>query len=29
MTISNPGAFDKLLPGQFVFVDLTPTDAES
>jgi hypothetical protein len=29
MTISNPGAFGKVLPGQFVFVDLTPTDKDS
>jgi hypothetical protein len=29
MTISNPAAFGKVLPGQFVFVDLTPTDKES
>lgn len=24
MLINNPEAFDKVLPGQFVFVDLTP-----
>lgn len=29
MTISNPDAFGKVLPGQFVFVDLTPTDKDS
>jgi hypothetical protein len=29
MTISNPAAFGKVLPGQFFFVDLTPTDKES
>ena len=29
MTISNPQAFGKLLPGQFVFVDLTPCDKDS
>lgn len=23
-TISNPGAFDRVRPGQFVFVDVTP-----
>ncbi len=28
MTISNPQAFDKVLPGQFVFVDLIPTDKD-
>lgn len=27
-TISNPGAFGKVLPGQFVFVDLTVTDKD-
>lgn len=29
MTISNPAAFGKVLPGQFIFVDLTITDKES
>jgi len=29
MHISNPAAFDKLLPGQFVFVDLTPCEKDS
>jgi hypothetical protein len=29
MTISNPQAFGKLRSGQFVFVDLTPTDKDS
>jgi hypothetical protein len=29
MYISNPDAFGKVLPGQFVFVDLTPTDKDS
>ena len=29
MTISNPLAFGKALPGQFFFVDLIPTDKES
>lgn len=29
MVISNPDAFGKVLPGQFMFVDLTPTDKES
>lgn len=29
MTISNPDAFDKVLPGQFVFVDITPTTKEA
>jgi hypothetical protein len=24
MTITNPAAFDRVRPGQFVFVDLTP-----
>lgn len=24
-TISNPGAFDKVKPGQFFYVDLIPT----
>jgi hypothetical protein len=29
MTISNPLAFGKVLPGQFVFVDLTPCEKDS
>lgn len=29
MTITNPDAFGKVLPGQFVFVDLTPCEKES
>jgi hypothetical protein len=29
MTVSNPKAFGKVLPGQFVFVDLIPTDKDS
>jgi hypothetical protein len=29
MLVSNPDAFGKVLPGQFVFVDLTLTDKES
>jgi len=29
MTISNPLAFGKALPGQYFFVDLIPTDKES
>jgi len=29
MTISNPHAFGKVLPGQFVFVDIIPTDKET
>lgn len=28
-TISNPGAFDKVLPGQFFYVDLTLTDKDA
>ena len=28
-TVSNPAAFGKVLPGQFVFVDLIPTDKEA
>ena len=28
-SISNPAAFGKVLPGQFFFVDLIPTDKES
>jgi len=29
MTVSNPAAFGKVLPGQFVYVDITPTDKDS
>jgi hypothetical protein len=29
MTVNNPEAFGKLLPGQFMFVDLTPCEKES
>lgn len=29
ISISNTQAFDKVLPGQFVFVDITPTDKDS
>ena len=29
MSISNPNAFGKVLPGQFVFVDITPCDRDS
>lgn len=29
MTVSNPAAFGKVLPGQFLFVDLIPTDKDS
>jgi len=29
MTISNPQAFGKVLPGQFVFVDITPCEKDS
>ncbi|MDE2467211.1 MAG: hypothetical protein KGL35_00275 [Bradyrhizobium sp.] len=28
MTINNPAAFGKVLPGQFFFVDLIPTDKD-
>lgn len=28
MSISNPGAFGRILPGQFRFVDLTLTDKD-
>lgn len=28
-TVSNPAAFGKLLPGQFFYADLTPTDKDS
>lgn len=29
MTVSNPAAFNRVLPGQFVYVDLTPCDKDS
>lgn len=29
MTINNPDAFGKVLPGQFFFVDMIPTDKDS
>lgn len=29
MQINNPSAFGKVLPGQFVFVDLTITDKDA
>ena len=29
MTVSNPEAFGKILPGQFVFVDITPCEKDS
>jgi hypothetical protein len=29
MTISNPQAFGKVLPGQFVFVDIIPCEKDS
>jgi hypothetical protein len=29
MTITNKQAFGKLLPGQFYFIDLIPTDKDS
>lgn len=29
MTVSNPAAFNKVLPGQFVYVDLTPCDKDA
>ena len=29
MSISNPQAFSKVLPGQFVFVDITPCEKDS
>ncbi|HKN69978.1 MAG TPA: hypothetical protein VJX30_03040 [Terriglobales bacterium] len=29
MTVSNTAAFDKLRPGQFMYVDLIPTDKDS
>lgn len=28
-TVSNPAALGKVLPGQFFFVDLIPTDKDS
>lgn len=28
-TVSNPRAFGKMLPGQFFFLDITPTDKDS
>ena len=28
MTVSNPAAFNKVLPGGFVYVDLIPTDKD-
>jgi len=28
-TVSNPNVFGKVLPGQFYFVDLIPTDKDS
>lgn len=29
MTVSNPDVFGKVLPGQFIFVDLVPTTKDS
>lgn len=29
MTVSNPAAFNKLRPGQFVYVDLIPCEKDS
>lgn len=29
MTVSNTAAFNKVQPGQFVYVDLIPTDKDS
>jgi len=29
MQINNPGAFGKVLPGQFFFVDIIPTDKDA
>jgi hypothetical protein len=29
MTINNPDAFGKVLPGQFMYVDLTPCEKDS
>lgn len=29
MTISNPSAFGRLLPGKYFFVDLIPTEKDS
>jgi len=28
-TVNNPAAFGQLLPGQFFYVDLVPTDKDS
>jgi len=28
-TVNNPAAFGKVLPGQFIYVDLTLTDKDS
>jgi hypothetical protein len=28
-TVNNPGAFGKVLPGQFLYLDLTLTDKDS
>lgn len=28
-TVNNPAAFEKVLPGQFFYVDLIPTDKDS
>lgn len=28
-TVNNPAAFGKVLPGQFYYVDLIPTDKDS
>jgi len=28
-TVNNPAAFGQMLPGQFFYVDLTPTDKDS
>lgn len=29
MTVNNPAAFGKVLPGQFLFVDLIPAEKDS
>jgi hypothetical protein len=29
MSVSNPAAFNKVLPGQFVYVDLIPCEKDS
>ena len=29
LQVNNPAAFGKILPGQFYFVDLVPTDKDS